>query len=69
MSKIVTLVILIGFAVAFVMWWTAPDLKGRPTAQEISIQELHALAHQEGLPIQQFEDESVVFAAQDVAKK
>jgi hypothetical protein len=31
--------------------------------------ELHALAHQEGLPIQHFEDESLVFTAQEEVKK
>jgi len=35
----------------------------------MSIQDLHALAHQEGLPIQQFEDESFVFTAQKEVKK
>jgi hypothetical protein len=68
MSKIAILVI-IGIAVGFVMWWKAADLKGEPTAQNISIQELHALAHQEGLPIQHFEDHSLVFTAQEEVKK
>ena len=68
MGKIAILVG-IGIAVAFVMWWKAPDRKGRVTAQKISIQELHALAHQEGLPIQHFEDESLVFTAQEEVKK
>ena len=64
------LVIALGTAAAgFVMWWKAPELKGRPTAQRISIQELHSLAHQEGLPVQQFEDESLVFTAQEGLKK
>jgi hypothetical protein len=70
MSKIAMLVIALGIAATgFVMWWNAPELKGRPTAQGISIQELHALAHQEGLPVQQFEDESLVFTANEGVKK
>ncbi len=70
MSKIAMLVVTLGIAAAgFVMWWTAPELTGRPTAQGISIQDLHSLAHQEGLPVQQFEDDSFVFTAQEGVKK
>jgi len=70
MSKTAILIVALGIAVAaFAMGWNAPELKGRPTAQGISIQELHSLAHQEGLPVQQFEDESLVFTAQEGVKK
>ena len=70
MNKIAMLVTAVGIiAAGFVMWWKAPELRGRPTTQGISIQELHSLAHQEGLPVQQFEDESLVFTAQDGVKK
>jgi hypothetical protein len=70
MSKTALLVIALGIAAAgFAMWWKAPELTGRPTAQGISIQELHSLAHQESLPVQQFEDDSFVFTAQEGVKK
>jgi hypothetical protein len=69
MTKTAMLVIVLGFAVGFVLWSFAPELKGRSTAPNISIQELHALAHQEGLPVQQFEDQSLVFGERNEVKK
>ena len=69
MTKTAMLVIVLGIAVGFVLWSFAPEIKGRSTARNISIQELHALAHQEGLPVQQFEDQSLVFSERDEVKK
>ena len=68
MTKTAMLVIVLGIAVGFVLWAFVPEIKGRSTAN-ISIQELHALAHQEGLPVQQFEDQSLVFSERNEVKK
>jgi hypothetical protein len=69
MTKTAMLVIVSGIAVGFVLWAFAPEIKGQSTAPNISIQELHALAHQKGLPVQQFEDQSLVFSERNEVKK
>jgi hypothetical protein len=69
MSKTAMLVIALGIAVGFVLWSFAPEIKGQSTARNMSIQELHALTHQEGLPVQQFEDQSLIFSERDEVKK
>jgi hypothetical protein len=54
----------------FVLWWFAPEVKGTvEQARNISIQELHAVIDHEKLPVQEFEDQSVVFSDRDEVKK
>jgi hypothetical protein len=48
MTKTAMLVIVLGITVGFVLWAFAPEIKGRSTARNISIQELHALATKRG---------------------
>jgi hypothetical protein len=64
MMKIAMLVAALGVAGAIVLWSKSPAVHVSPSAQSISIQELHALAHLEGLPIQHFEDQTFVFVAE-----
>jgi hypothetical protein len=63
MVKVVTIVVALGLTVAIGLWSKSSAVNGSPTVQTISIQELHALAHLEGLPIQHFEDKSVIYPA------
>jgi hypothetical protein len=64
MMKIAMFFITLGVAGVIVLWWKSPAVQVSPRAQSISIQELHALAHLEGLPIQHFEDQTFVFVAE-----
>jgi len=57
MAKIV---VVLAYAGASVVWGMLPSLKGTPNLQRMSIQELHALAHVDALPVQQFEHMSVI---------
>jgi hypothetical protein len=66
MPKIIALVVALGFVVGAALWAMSPTVKGTATAQSISIHELHAVAHLEALPIQEFDDMSVIYT---VAKK
>jgi hypothetical protein len=59
MAKIVTLVVALAFAGGGVLWAISPTVERSATVQSISIQELHALAHLDALPIQHFEDMSI----------
>jgi hypothetical protein len=45
MMKIAMLVVALGIAGAIVLWSMSPTVHVSPSAQSISIQELHALAH------------------------
>jgi hypothetical protein len=61
--KIGTLIVALGIAGGTVLWSKSPAVNRLGTAQMISIQELHALAHLKGLPVQQFEDQSLIYPA------
>ena len=63
MAKSVMLVVALAAAGGAVLWTMSPTLKGSQAAQSISIQELHALAHVDALPVQHFEDMSVIHTA------
>jgi len=63
MAKIVTLVVALGFVTGTLLWAMSPTVRGTPTARSISIQELHAVAHLDGLPIQDFDDMSFIYTA------
>jgi hypothetical protein len=48
--------------------WRSEDTASRPTkpiTKAVSFQELHALAHQENLPVLQFHDLTLVFTAEE----
>ena len=61
MLKISMLLVALGIAGGIVLWSRSPSVIGSPTATKMSIQEIHALAHQENLPVQEFEDQSLVY--------
>jgi hypothetical protein len=63
MPKIIALVVALGFVIGALLWAMSPTVRGTPTAQSISIQELHAVAHLDALPIDDFDDMSVVYTA------
>jgi hypothetical protein len=69
MMKIAMFVGALGIAGVIVLWSKSPAVQVSPSAQSISIQELHALAHLEGLPVQHFEDQSFVYVAEAPATK
>jgi hypothetical protein len=64
MMKIAMFLVALGVAGVIVLWSMSPTVHVSPSAQRISIQELHALAHLEGLPVQHFEDHTFVFVAE-----
>jgi hypothetical protein len=63
-------ILAIGLGLAFGLFWPNSDNKlateaavlRAPAPATISIWEMHNLAHLENLPVQHFEDQSVVFA-------
>ncbi len=67
MAKIAVGAVALGVAGAIMLWSKSPAVDGSSSVEMISPQELHALAHIEGLPIQHFEDSSLIFPA--LAKK
>lgn len=52
-----------GIVSAVALWSKSPAVNDLPAAQSISIRELHMLASPESLPIQQVDDQSVIYAA------
>jgi uncharacterized membrane protein YgdD (TMEM256/DUF423 family) len=60
MTKLTTLVVALG-AAAIMLVSMLPSGSGSPNATPITMQELHALAHLEGLAIQDYQDESLVY--------
>jgi hypothetical protein len=67
MVKSATLLAALGVAGAITLWSQMAAVNGTAGAATISPRELHALAHLEGLPLEHFEDYSLVFST--VAKK
>jgi hypothetical protein len=63
MAKLFTLVVALAAVSAVMLWSNSPAGNRSPDADRISPQELHALAHLEGLPIQDYEDQSVIHPA------
>jgi hypothetical protein len=61
MPKTVTLVAALAVVAAALLWAVSPTVTGTATAESVSVQELHALAHLDALPIQDFDDMSVVY--------
>jgi hypothetical protein len=54
---------LVAFAVAGLRIETVPATSAPGSAQAVSIQELHLLAHLENLPVDHIHDQALVFAA------
>jgi hypothetical protein len=61
MPKITTLVVAIATVAAIMIWSRSPSVNGSPDIRLISPHELHTLAHLESLPIQHFEDHSLIY--------
>ena len=61
MLEISLLLVALGIVGGIVLWLKSPAIKGSSAAQSISIQELHMLAHLESLPIQELEDQSLIY--------
>jgi hypothetical protein len=62
MAKIIVVAVAsLGIAAALLGWSRPPAGRGLATSQMMSIQEMHALAHLEGLPVQHFEETSVSY--------
>jgi hypothetical protein len=61
--EISLMVITLGIVVGMMLWLKSPALDGSPTAHSMSIQELHMLAHLENLPIQEIDDQSLIYPA------
>ena len=57
------LLVALGIVGDIVLWSKSPAVKGSPTVQTMSIQDIHALAHMENVPIQEFEDYSLIYPA------
>jgi len=62
MAKLSTLVVALAALSAIVLWGKSPAANRSPNADRISPQELHALAHLEGLPLH-YEDQSLIYPA------
>jgi hypothetical protein len=62
MIKISLVLVSLGIAAAIVLWPKSPAVTATPTAPSISIQELHRLIPLHGLPVQQLEDQSLVYS-------
>jgi hypothetical protein len=61
--KIVLPLLALGIASCIVLVSKSPTIDASSRAQRISIQEIHALVHPEDLPVQQFEDQSLIYLA------
>src|ERR1700737_5419135 len=60
--KIRLFLVSLGIAAAIVLWPKSPAVTATPTAPSISIQELHRLIPLHGLPVQQLEDQGLVYS-------
>jgi uncharacterized membrane protein YgdD (TMEM256/DUF423 family) len=67
MLKTTALVVALGAAGAIALSLQMAAVKNSASEPTISPQEVHALAHLEGLPVQHFEDQSLIFPT--LAKK
>jgi len=62
-DKIALTLVALGIVSCIVLWSKSPAIDASSRAQRISIQEIHALVHPEDLPVQQFEDQSLIYPA------
>jgi hypothetical protein len=60
---VIGLIVIALGVVGTVLWLKSPSLNGSPTAHSISIQELHIRAHLENLPIQEIDDQTLIYPA------
>jgi hypothetical protein len=63
MAKLSTLVVALAAVSAIMLWSNSPAGNSSPNTDRISPQELHALGHLEGLPIQDHEDQGLIYPA------
>ena len=63
MAKLSTLVVALAAVISIMLWSNPPAGNRSPDVDRISPQELHALAHLEGLSIQNHEDQSLIYPA------
>jgi hypothetical protein len=61
MTKIAALVVGLGVLAAILLGPKSPAVNGSPSAQTISVLELRVATNQDGLPIQRFEDQSLIY--------
>jgi hypothetical protein len=60
-AKAGLILVAIGVVSAVALWSKSSAVNGLPVAQSISIRELHMLANPGSLPIQQVDDQSVIY--------
>ena len=61
MFKIAILLFGLAIVAAIVLWPKPPAVDEVTTTQGISFADMHARAHLESLPVQEFEDQSLVY--------
>jgi hypothetical protein len=61
MAKIAVIAVVSLAIAGALLGWSRPPSGPGPVASQISIQELHALAHLEGLPVQQVEEAGISY--------
>jgi hypothetical protein len=61
MTKIAALVVGSGALAVIMSGRKSPAVNGSPSAQTISVLELHATINPDRLPIQRFEDQSLIY--------
>jgi hypothetical protein len=61
MTKIAALVVGLGILAAIMLGLKSPAVNGSPSAQTISVLELHAAIKPDQLPIERFEDQSLIY--------
>jgi len=61
MLKIGMLLAVLTIAAGAVLWMQSPAVNGSPTGQTISMQEAYVRAHLEGFPVQEFENQALIY--------
>jgi hypothetical protein len=61
LTKIAAIVVGLGVLAVIVSGPKSPAVNGSPSAQTISVLQLHATINPDGLPIQRFEDQSLIY--------
>jgi hypothetical protein len=61
MFKIAILLIGLAIVAGIVLWSKSPTVDAVTTTQGMSFAEMHARAHLESLPVQEFEDQSLIY--------
>jgi hypothetical protein len=61
MIKIGLVLVSLGIVCVIALWAKSPAITGAPTAQSISIEELHRVADHKNMPTQELEDHTFIF--------